>query len=582
MLPLFLAVVIGGVSTQGYYVSASGSDSNPGSLASPWQTITKVNATTTTGRTVHFNGGDRFEGALSLHSGTNYTSYGTGRATISGGVAITTWTQVDAPHNIWRASWNSGRPRALYVDGTRCVRARTSTGLPSGSTSNSGGYSTASSSNPGYLSTYGNKSDIEFVYYFDWRNSFVPVSNVVSNTITMLTTPWADFQANQDSQSKPYTVTYVENAYEIFTANNTAGTFYQDRSANFVYLIPPAGGDPNSMTVIAPVLDQVVTGSSVGNVTVSNLEFAHTTNLDINTAGFPEIQANICGQIPSHPFSTWANTKAAIDLNACTSVRFTRCLIRHLGTAGISVRSTSTNCELDGNIIYDTSGNGVVVGNGTGYTGLQPVNLSVNNNFIAKVGQEFQGAVGFLQWWAVTTNVTHNEVYKVPYTGISLGIGWGLETNPSGATGNQITYNDVHSYMLRMDDGGGIYENSHNPLALTTHNYCHDSGSLTGTVGGIYLDDGSQGNAVSTNVVVQYGTHALFFNNNINNNVMTTNTSDGGAYDVNPGPLTVAPNTYDTLIVVSTPSARLTGVALGTGLEPAYADVKAEADILVP
>lgn len=84
-----------------YYVAnaPAGSDSNPGTQASPWATITKVNAAVLKpGDSILFNGGQTFSGSLNFTT-TNWTpadtagnpitigSYGTGRATISSGAA---------------------------------------------------------------------------------------------------------------------------------------------------------------------------------------------------------------------------------------------------------------------------------------------------------------------------------------------------------------------------------------------------------------------------------------------------------------------------------------------------------------
>lgn len=562
-----------------YYVSLAGSDSNPGTQTSPWLTISKVNAAATASKNIHFRGGDRFEGALTLKSSSNYDSYGTGRACLSGGVPITTWSQVDVPNNIWRASWNAGRPRSLFVNGTRVIRARTTTPLPGGSASTSGGFSTTGA----YMATWGNQSDIEMVYYFiGWQNSFVPVASVSGNAITMLSGPWAEFKTNRDWLSLGYMPQFIENAYEIFTANNTPGTYYQDRTAGFVYLIPPAGvSNPNSAEVIAPVLQQVATATGVSTVAVTNLEFAHTTNLDIITDGFAEIQANIIGSDIA-TLAAVRQIKAAVSVTASSNVSFTGCLFRRTSTAGVGFLSTSTDCSLIGNIICDIGGNGVQIGYATQYGGSQPLRTTITNNFIATCGQEFNGGAGVFQWWAGQSDISHNEVYKLPYTGISLGIGWGRETNPNGSSGNVVSYNDVHDYMRVLDDGGGIYVNSHNPTATVHHNYCHDSASFSGLKVGIYTDDGSQGYTISNNVVAQYGTQSFHMNDNIDGNVFSSNTSDGGSYHVQNGPLYVAPNTYDALNVISTAAARTAGVALGAGIQPAYSAVKAEADILVP
>ncbi len=591
ILPLLLAVSFGGFIPDPAvrYVSASGSDSNPGTMSAPWQTVAKVNASTTTGKTVYFNGGDTFAGtALALHSSTNYASYGTGRAIISGGVAITTWTQVDVPNTIWRATWNAGRPRSLYVNGIRVKRARQTSGLPSGSTANSTTLSTAASVNPGFMSTWGNKGDIELVLSVEWRNAYVPISTIVGNTITPIAA-WAQLYSTENFNGFTTLPTAIENAYEIFTANNEVGTFYQDRTAGFVYMIPPvATPNPNSATVIAPVLEQLLTGSSVTTCTVTNLEFQYTTNLDINTNGFAEIQGNTLGD-NNTAMNTWTHPKSALSLSNCTNVTITLCLAQHLGAAGIGVENVSTGCTIIGNIIGDVSGSGVQIGGLAQNVGTCPVSTTISNNYIAYCGQEFQGAVGAMQWWCNTTTATHNEVKKLPYSGIAFGLGWGFEPIPSGTTNTSITFNLVHDVNLVQNDGACIYVNSRQPSSVITSNYGYNSGQgrswggpNSANFNGIYLDDASQGWTVQNNVLVAIGSKYFFCNDNIDSNVFITNTTDGGSYVATPGFWTAAPNTYDTLLVVSTATAQAAGVATGAGLQVAYAAVKTEGDSLFP
>lgn len=89
---ILLALVPAAASAATYYVSPSGSDSNPGLAASSaWQSLDKVNATPLgAGDQVLFEGGQRFTGELDPNgSGTPgqpavYASYGTGKAIIAG------------------------------------------------------------------------------------------------------------------------------------------------------------------------------------------------------------------------------------------------------------------------------------------------------------------------------------------------------------------------------------------------------------------------------------------------------------------------------------------------------------------
>jgi hypothetical protein len=107
-----------------YFVSTSGNDNNNGlSAATPWKTISKVNATVLSpGDVVLFEGGQTFSGRLYIrNSGSagyniKYSSYGTGRATINGGngTAVygynTSYITVDSliVTGNWSASTQSG------------------------------------------------------------------------------------------------------------------------------------------------------------------------------------------------------------------------------------------------------------------------------------------------------------------------------------------------------------------------------------------------------------------------------------------------------------------------------------------
>lgn len=78
---------------QAYYVSNRGDDNGDGSKTSPWQSVSKVNASTLQANdTVYFEGGQIFNGTLFIQQVTAgkymplvITSYGKGRAVINGG-----------------------------------------------------------------------------------------------------------------------------------------------------------------------------------------------------------------------------------------------------------------------------------------------------------------------------------------------------------------------------------------------------------------------------------------------------------------------------------------------------------------
>lgn len=124
-----------------FYVSPSGSDSNPGTFAQPFATLGKardevraINSDMTGDIYVYLRGGtytlsDTFE-LDSSDSGTNgyniiYKNYADEKPIISGGASITGWSLHDSAKTIYKATVpTSFETRQLYVNGVRAVRAK--------------------------------------------------------------------------------------------------------------------------------------------------------------------------------------------------------------------------------------------------------------------------------------------------------------------------------------------------------------------------------------------------------------------------------------------------------------------------
>jgi len=154
-------------------------------------------------------------------------------------------------------------------------------------------------------------------------------------------------------------------------------------------------------------------------------------------------------------------------------------------------------------------------------------------------------------------------ICHLPYTGISVGWGWGEEDagggaphyhqpfryeTPTPAKNNRIESNHIHHVMQELDDGGGIYTLSNQPGTIIRGNHIHDS---RGWPGGIYLDEGSAFIQVTGNSVNKVR-RAMNFNNRSQNRIATCNVHDN-FFGV-PGKLPQAPTT----------------VIDSAGLQPAY------------
>jgi hypothetical protein len=124
-----------------YYVSAAGLDTNAGTLAAPWKTITRVNTAFTSGAAglnyqVLFNRGNTFYGRLvpPTNLGTlgwlKIGAYGSGAAPIISGYKILNtasgWTAFDA--NTWQLGYGSANSGVTYT-GYDSVQGGTDVGI---------------------------------------------------------------------------------------------------------------------------------------------------------------------------------------------------------------------------------------------------------------------------------------------------------------------------------------------------------------------------------------------------------------------------------------------------------------------
>jgi hypothetical protein len=99
---------------------------------------------------------------------------------------------------------------------------------------------------------------------------------------------------------------------------------------------------------------------------------------------------------------------------------------------------------------------------------------TLSDNDISYVGQDYSDTVGIWAGYTRHLTITHNDIGHTPYSGMSIGWGWGYAspcsmqaaqglgncahgTNYAG--GNQVTDNYVHDVMNTLYDGGPIYTN---------------------------------------------------------------------------------------------------------------------------
>ena len=376
---------------------------------------------------------------------------------------------------------------------------------------------------------------------------------------------------------------YMENALELL---DEPGEWYHDRAQNILYYLPLPTEEPETTEVIAPVLERLVEvhgtiDAEVHDLTFRGITFAHATWMRPSTEfGHIDIQANFTPDPePAHDF--WRDSSVimihnqdikspgAVVVSAGQSITFERCNFTELGGAGLDLENGTNTSNVIGSRFFDISGSGIQVGDvlEQDHHPTDPKfivkNNVIANNFLHDLGQEFQGGIGIFVGYTDGTVIEHNELVDLPYTGISLGWGWGEEdigggelaqpflyTTPTVAANNRVEYNHIHNVMQNRSDGGGIYTLGVQPNTVIRGNYIHDSPAACG----IYLDQGS-GLIETTGNLVHDVSQSLCMNNYYLGRDETCSVHDN-AFDQEPDQ-----------------AANLAQLASEAGIQPDYQDI---------
>ncbi|WP_405104428.1 Ig-like domain-containing protein [Paenibacillus sp. FSL K6-1217] len=508
--------VTGRTTGQELYVAPGGNDSNNGTEAAPFRTIARaqqavrlLNEDMDADIVVNLRGGmytltEPLE-FTPEDSGTNgyfvtYRSYPGEQAAISGGRSVTGWTVFDSAKGIYRANVGTGlQTRQLFVDGIRAVRARSTAGLV-----NPLKTATGYTSDNTELAGWSNTSDMELVFNELWTNSRIKVGSVTASggkAQIVLQEPGRSAVFNRGLTSATVPV-YYENAMELL---DEAGEWYYNRNEGMLYYKPRAWENLSTAKVVVPVLEQLATvyGSSadepVRNLNFEGLKFMYTTwNRPSTAAGHSDSQNNHL-RYPSIPDEL---TDAAVMLELANTVNFRNNEFTKLGITAVRMQNGVQNSRMEGNRFYDISGSALNVGqpNSSDRNIYHPAdhrllmkNNDVLNNVIHDIGIDYKSASAVSAGYPVDMDISHNEMYNLPYSGTHIGYGW--DKLFDAATRNvKIQDNLIYDLMgMGLRDGGAIY--SLGPTGATAQDKNLVSGNyIRNQMDGnsaLYTDEGS-------------------------------------------------------------------------------------------
>ncbi|AGZ44097.1 ricin-type beta-trefoil lectin domain protein [Actinoplanes friuliensis] len=532
------------------------------------------------------------------------------RPAISGSRAVTGWTQADAGRNIWRADVGAGTDtRQLYVNGAVATRARTAVNRSDFTVTTTGlRFSNGALS---YLNNLADQSRIQMESIGSFTDRYASVQSISGNVITMQQPSWNNNTFGYDTFSSPHRAgpLYLTNAYELL---DSPGEWYLNRGTGALYYIPAAGQNMSSISVELPTLQSLVNvggtyDSPAHHLTFSGITFTGTSWLGASSnQGYADQQTGAyvtgnwnwpalsacqegCTQFEATR-PNWNQMPAAVQVSAADSITFSGSQFVNLGQTAIGIGNDAnahasgvglgaSNITVTGSEIARSSAGGIVAG-GVRADAHHPSdqrmvnrNITISNNRIHDLGVEYRGNVSVLTTYVTTATVSHNEVYNMPYSGMSIGYGWGSNepggstqytnrglynyqpryTTPTTASNNRLIGNYIHDVMQQTTDGGCIYTLSWNPGAQISGNYCLRTNGWFG----LYFDEGSKYYTASGNVFSSIGTWATanyWGGENMGNFTVTGNWTSNSATNVTNGDRGNVVNTNTTVTNGSWPS----------------------------
>ena len=474
---VLLAVGIAGAHADAY-VSPSGNDSNPGTLAEPYRTIQKC-ATTITSGTCWILAGD-YQETVTPNSGITIAPYENQKVTVDGTEPVTGWTLYSG--NIYRAqvALSSGDTNQIFVNGRMMTEAR----WPKSNDLFHTVWATAQSGTTDGTLVDSNLPNINWVgahvHFWSGSDPWDPQTGVITAS-----QPGQLTFTDDGASFPPYIVAQPGGYYFLFGvlgALTDPGEWYYDSNAGYLYLYAPGATNPNDLTVSAKVRAYGFDLSGQSNVTIRGLRlFATTINTDNNSTS-DRIDGIIATYL-SH-FTTLPDPPGSAPHSYWYD---------HLDDSGIILNGTGNT--LENSTISYSAGNGVTV---------YGANMTVENNLIHHVDYMANYDSGI----AVegTGNViTHNTIYATARFAILVHTIFNDNVGPNNL---DISYNNMFNAMLTSRDGGEIYTGSPPCASSSTirYNWLHDTQSLyTGPADnfpltGVYLDEDACGWQVYQNL----------------------------------------------------------------------------------
>jgi parallel beta-helix repeat protein len=325
---------------------------------------------------------------------------------------------------------------------------------------------------------------------FNWWNDIIRLASFDA------TTRKVTLNRNASYPVRPGDRYYFQNALEELDA---PGEWYLDKQTSTLYFWPPT--PLAGKTVVAPTTREILQlAPGTANVTFRGLTFE-------------------CAE------------GTAITLNKTTNCLIAGCIIRNVGDyrgSGVAISGGKGN-GVQGCDIFETGSSGISLGGGDVKHLIAAENFA-DNNYIHHVGVFYKQGVG-ISLDGVGNRASHNLIHDGPRMGIMF-------------HGNNlvIEYNEIRHMNLETEDTGAVYTGGRDWLGsrgtVIRYNYFHDMlGFGHDEKGvwhsphfawGVYLDDNTGGVDVIGNLVVRCSRAGIHLHNGRDNFIVNNIFVDNG------------------------------------------------------
>lgn len=442
---------------------------------------------------------------------------------VHGGTKLTNWSEYK--DGIYKTTVDGDVEylRNLYIDGQPAIRARSKYMYALKENwktdgKKSGGFVLDVTGNnfPEISKPY----ELETVWPLTWfaqRLLVDDITRVDDETIIMhMKQPMFDVSQAQTTQNIAVMADkacFIENAIEFL---DEPGEFYYDKDTKTVYYYPYKEQDLNTSEVYAPTTEYLVdiNGNSiydlVTNITFDNIDFRYGAWNDTSKEGFLGSQATHIikgtkGHQTNHTMPGQFMVNRADNINVLNS-RFS-CMT----AVAVLYEDAVSNSTVNGNAFWNLGATGVIIdtfdhdphfnSDDSRIPNMrQCENITVSNNICRRVALDYYGCVGIHAYYPKNIKIYHNDISDVPYTGMSVGWGWGVEELKDWNF--DVSYNKVVGVNKYLSDGANLYTLGETTGSIISYNYFADNGDYRG---GVYNDSGSRNIDIFKNVFEDVG-----------------------------------------------------------------------------